>query len=948
MTAHSRCRFSLGVFSALSVLSASAAGRADEVLPNGQTITPTAASGSRFTPLNPHLPGNPSYVAGQAVTTAVAPDGKTLLVLTSGYNLVVDAGGNNILSQSNEYVFVYDISHGNAVQKQVLQVPNTFVGIAFAPDGKTFYVSGGQDDNVHVYTLGSAGWAESGTPIALSHPPNGGSPAGNGLFPPPSGFGNAVNSQAAGVAVTADGTKLVVANYENDSISIVDTATRTKTAEFDLRPGKIDRVQAGVAGGEFPYWVAIVGNRIAYVSSIRDREVVAVDIGGAPKVVARIQVQGNPNKLLLNAAQTRLFVATDNADTVDVVDTGTNRIVHRIKTTAPPGLIAGRLPVGSSPNSLALSPDERTLYVTNSGSNSVAVIQLDDEGRGNVEGLIPTGWFPNSVSVSPDGRMLYIVNGKSNAGPNPGQCTGTSASNTYAPGCPPSVQNGSTNTYVWQLTKAGLLTLPVPRERELEQLTRVVAHNDGFTHSATAADSELMADLHERIKHVIYIVKENRTYDQILGDIRGSNGDPSITQFPQPITPNFHALASQFVNLDNFYCSGEVSQDGWQWSTAARSSDINDKATAVNYAGRGTSYDSEGVVRDVNVAFATSSERHAHDPINPLDPDLLPGPRNEVELDGPDGEEGAGYIWNAALRGGKSFRNYGFWIDQTLYSAPASFGGIPPIRDPFAAGVTVATAATTDLLPVTDPYFRSFDTALPDFWRFREWKREFDGFVANGTLPEFETVRLMEDHMGSFSTAIDGVNTPETQQADNDYAVGLLVDAVAHSRYASDTLIFVIEDDSQDGPDHVDAHRSTAYVVGPYVKHNAVVSTRYTTVNVLRTIEDVLALRHLNLHDGGVRTMADVFDVHQRTWTFTATPSDILRTSTTLPLPPKPAGTALLPLKPTHDAAWWANRTNGFDFSKEDRIDARAYNLVLWQGLMGNRPYPSRRAAKRD
>jgi YVTN family beta-propeller protein len=910
------------------------------VIPTMQTITPTAAPGSKFFALNPHLPANPKYVVGQAISTLVSPDGATLLVLTSGYNLVEDASGSNIPDQSNEYLFVYDISKGEPVEKQVIQLPMTFAGMVFAPDGRTLYVSGGHDDDVHVFTLGTSGWAESGAPIAMNHP-NG---AGNGLFAAIPGFGNAVDSETAGLALTADGAKLVVANFENDSIAAIDTGSRTKTAELDLRPGKNDPAQAGIAGGEFPYWVAIKGNDVAYVSSVRDREVVVVDIHAAPTVLARIPVQGNPNRMILNRAQTRLYVATDNADTIDVVDTASNQVVHRIKTTAPQGVVRGRMPVGSSPNSLALSPDERTLYVTNGGSNSVAVIAFDADGdRGRVAGLIPTGWYPNSVSVSADGNRLYVVNGKSNAGPNPQQCTGTSASNTFAPGCPASVQNGSTNTYVWQLTKAGFLTLPVPSDRELDRLTDLVATNNGFVDSATPREERLMDELRDRIKHVIYIVKENRTYDQILGDIRGSNGDPSITQFPQPITPNFHAIANQFVNLDNFYCSGEVSMDGWQWSTAARSSDINDKTTSINYAGRGLSYDSEGSSRDINVAFATSAERQKRIPFNPLDPDLLPGTRNEVELDGPGGEEGAGYIWNAVLRAGKSVRNYGFFLDGVPYAAPASLGGIPPIRDPFTAGVPVAIATTADLLPLTDPFFRGFDTNLPDFWRFKEWAREFDAYVATDSLPTFEMVRFMEDHMGSFSTAIDGVNTPEAQQADNDYAVGLLVDKIAHSPYASSTLVFVLEDDSQDGPDHVDSHRSTGYVVGPYVKHGAVVSTRYATVNMLRTIEDVLGLEHMNLHDGGVPPMADVFDLRQRTWDFQAAPSDLLRTSTQLPLPPKPAGMAILPLKPTHDASWWAVRSAKFDFRKEDLVDAQAYNRLLWTGLMGDRPYPAAR-----
>jgi len=210
-----------------------------------------------------------------------------------------------------------------------------------------------------------------------------------------------------------------------------------------------------------------------------------------------------------------------------------------------------------------------------------------------------------------------------------------------------------------------------------------------------------------------------------------------------------------------------------------------------------------------------------------------------------------------------------------------------------------------------------------------------------------ETYTPTQEEIKHFITEYCGelVNTPEIQKADNDYAVGLVIDKVAHSRFAHDTLIFVLEDDSQDGPDHVDAHRSTAYIVGPYVRHGAVVSTRYTTVNMLRTIEDILGVEHLNLHDGGVHPMADVFDLRRRHWTFAAAPSDILRTSTTLPLPAPLAGRRVRPLKSTHPASWWAERTKGFDFRAEDRIDAQAFNRILSSGLLGDVPYPKRRGA---
>src|SRR3984893_15404293 len=436
-------------------------------IPTGQTVTPTAAPGAVFLELNPGLATLPAFTAGQAVTSAASPDGKTLLVLTSGYNRNYDASGSTIAAQSNEYVFVFDISTGAPLQTQVLTVPNTYVGLAFAPAGDAFYVSGGVDDNVHTFRRSGGAWSESGAPVALNNGP------GNGITQgiPALGIGAFVGAQAAGVAVSGDGKTVVVANYENDSISVIDLASGSVKA-LDLRPGKIDPGNAGVPGGEFPYWVAFKGIRTAYVSSLRDREIVVIDLtDGTPKVSSRIALKGNPTKMILNKAQTRLLVASDNSDTVDIIDTVRRQRVGSIDTTSPDE--APRVRRGSSPNSLALSPDEQTLYVTNAGSNSVAVIELNrNQTGGEVAGLIPTGWYPNSVSVSADGQMLYILNGKGNAGPNPEQCTNVQAGPFQAAACPPSLQNGSANQYVWQLTKAGLLALPVPNARSLAYLTR--------------------------------------------------------------------------------------------------------------------------------------------------------------------------------------------------------------------------------------------------------------------------------------------------------------------------------------------------------------------------------------------------------------------------------------------------------------------------------------------
>jgi YVTN family beta-propeller protein len=931
---------------------------AQEILPTGQSITPTAAPGAIFNSLNPGLTDYPDFTAGQAVSSVVSPDGTTLLVLTSGYNRNHDANGKIIPRDSNEYVFVFDIASGSPVQKQVIQVPNTYNGIAFLADGARFYVCGGKDDSVHTYAKAGDNWVESGSPIVLGHGPGNGLPLGARTVAP----------AAAGLAVTADGKTIVVANYENDSISLVSTTTREKTAELDLRPGRNDPRQAGLPGGEFPYWVAIQGNDIAYVSSVRDREVVVIKLQGtSPVIVGRIPLRGNPNRMVLDKAQTKLYVALDNSDEVAVIDTRRNRVIETVNTAAPAGLLVSVTP-GAGPNSLTFSRDDRTLYVTNGGTNSVAVLSVLPERRLRVRGLIPTGWYPNSVSVSADAKTLYVVNSKSNTGPNPSHCRPIADSDqNFASGCPPANRNDSDNQYTLQLAKAGLLTVPVPTPSQLDELTRQVAKNNGFNLKLTRQEQAIFRTLRKNIKHVMYIVKENRAYDQVLGDLPAGNGDPNLTQFPEVVTPNQHALARQFVQLDNFYDSSNVSYDGWQWSTAARSVDATEKTYAVNYARRGLSYDSEGTDRNINVAYPNVAARQAANSITPSDPDLLPGLRNEQDIDGPGkgerrvsarvrqnedsddpfGEQGEGYLWDAAIRAGLSVRNYGFHCDPVRYSSTVSSGYIPPLEDPFLTRTRVAFPAHEALLSRTDPYFRSFDDKLPDFFRYIEWAREFDEFVQNRKLPNLTLLRLMNDHTGMFAEAIRGVNTPELQVADNDYAVGLVVDKVAHSPYAKSTLIFVIEDDAQDGPDHIDAHRSIALVVGPYVKQGQLVSERYTTVSMIRTIEELLGLPPQNLHDTGVRPMIDIFDPTKKNWTYTTAPSGLLL-GTQLPFElvqsNVPRAGAVDPPKPLHDAAWWAGRTQGFDFTDADRNDPVLYNRTLWEGTMGSKPYPTARS----
>ncbi|MGC1104983.1 MAG: hypothetical protein WA876_00455 [Candidatus Acidiferrales bacterium] len=919
------------------------------VLPTGMTITPMAAQGSFYVPLNPGLEDFPDYVAGQPVTTAMSPDGATLLVLTSGYNEMNDASGRQIKKDSNEYVFVFDVSQSRPQKRQALQVANTFDGIAWNPNGQEFYVAGGVDDDVHVFAKNGGEWTEAGPAIKLGHE---------------HGLGIDVKPEAAGIGVTADGKQLVVANFENDSASVVDVVARQKTAELDLRPGKEDKKKTGVAGGEFPFWVVTKGNDTAYVSSPRDRQIVVVDISGEPKVTKRIAVPGEPGKMILNRDRLWLYAALATDDAVAVIDTAANELDGTIGTTANQAIFSNPAKLmGSNPNSLALSPDEKQLYVTNGGANSIAIIDHIPSGLrepvvmiggkghfsvGAVSGLIPTGWYPSSVSVSPDGKMLYVLDTKSVPGPNPGACRNTTSiargglDNCY-----------SQNEYILQLNKGGFEAIPTPGADELASLTKQVAENDHYESDAErAANEKTMAFLHAHIKHVIYIIKENRTYDQVLGDLPEGNGDPKLAVLGKAISPNHHQIAQQFVDLDNFYCSGDVSGEGWNWSTAARASDVVENTYPVNYADRGLTYDYEGENRNINVGIASPRARRKENPATPDDDDLLPGTNDVDAPDGPGGDAGTGYLWDAALRAHLTLRNYGVFLEGGRYfGKPGTPGLIPVIREPYKTKTRVAFPDRAALMHVTDPYFRGFDLKLPDYWRYEEWKREFDGYVASGKMPNLEFIRLMRDHFGDFADAIDGTGTVEAEMGDNDYAIAKVIEAVAHSPFANSTIICIVEDDAQNGPDHVDAHRSPALIAGAYVKQGVVVSTHYNTVNMLRTIEDVLGMKPMGINDAVAEPMADVFTTEAKPWSYTAVVPAVLH-STQLPIGNGTAsngaagagGKSDAYARPKHDAAYWATKTKGMDFSVEDHVDPAKFNRIVWYGLVDEDvPYPTGR-----
>jgi hypothetical protein len=616
---------------------------------------------------------------------------------------------------------------------------------------------------------------------------------------------------------------------------------------------------------------------------------------------------------------------------VAVINTATNTRTAELKVVGPASVYPAALNTlsGNNTNSVSLSPDGSNLYVTNGTTNDVAVVSVAtlQSNMGNpVLGLIPTGQYPTQAIVTGTGagQYLYVLNAKAPSGPNVNHCHGSdmSLNGETSAAC------NASNQYSLQLTKAGLQFLPVPPVASLPALTEQVAANDNFSFAESASTAATMNFLAQNIKHVVYIIRENRTYDQILGDLGKGNGDPSLVEFGADITPNIHAIANNFVDLDNFYDTAEVSYDGWAWSTGALAPDIVIRQTPVNYSFRaGVAYESEGDLRGVNLNYRSAT----------LPANVLPG---VVDTDAPDGPGNAingGYLWSTAIRSGLTFREYGADGD-TVGSAipwPTSIG----LRQ------TNPSFAVLNNSNNYDVDFRAYDLVENDTYRYQEWN--YDVFTRmSGNLPALSIVRFPKDHTGSYSTNPATVNyAPESEVADNDFAVGKLIEDISNSQYKSNTLVFVIEDDAQNGGDHVDAHRSVAFIVGPYVKQGAVVSTQYNTINFIRTIERVLGLSPNHITDALAQPMADVFDITQnpRNWSFTATAAPILY-STELAnespaiLPPQPTG-MLIP-KPTHGGHYWANATKGLDFVKADNVDPVLYNRILWRGLKGDVTYP--------
>ncbi|MDQ6768004.1 MAG: hypothetical protein M3Z41_09385 [Candidatus Eremiobacteraeota bacterium] len=932
-------------------------------LPTGQYLTPMAAPGSHFQRLKTGLRADGGADADGAVASLVSPDGSAMLVLTTGYNTTYYANSGSpivhsvldplsglpskVTTPASQWVFVYDLREPVPRMVQRLAIPLSYNGIAWDPHGLRFYVSAGPDDRIYIFKAAGGpavsaaqSWKPDTPFIALGHNARSDAPLSQqdgGLLKHTRANSAAARRQgilfpavSAGLATSADGGLLYVANMQNDSISIVDLHARrvVKEIRFFVPGGRVAR-------GEYPFWVVTKRNAAAtkiYTSSLRDGEIMVTTVRGQRDLIVagqrEIVVGGEPNKMTLAPDGRYLYAANGDHDVVDVIDTTDDHLARVIQ------LHPGYPYLGSSPNALAFDRNGTRLYVTLGGENAVAVI---DPTTDHVLGRIPTGWYPSSVSVSPDDRTLFVVNTKSPAGPT--RFTIDEADNAL-------ILPHGVNGYVYNLEKAGLLALPVPSMATLAGLTTQVSMNNGFD-LRPVSGHDMMAFLHTKIKHVIYVMKENRTYDQVLGDLPLGNGDPHLVQFGKLLTPNNHRLASTFVTLDNFYASGDVSADGWSWTLQGHTNDYNAKSVAFDYGNGGFPYDWAGEPRNINLSLPVfgSPTPYGERMTTLFDPSgsssILPGQKDVGATQGAGDLSPfarGGFIWDSALRKGLTHRHYGIYTSLLLYDRRAP-QYLPISRRAYQSRLVQAVPVQARLWGRTDLYYRGWDMDVPDQYRFEEWKREFDGYVKRGNLPSFEVVDLMNDHFGSFKTNVGGLNTPESQIAMNDYALGEFVEAVAKSPYWKDTAIFVVEDDAQDGPDHVDAHRTIAHVISAYTKRGAVVSTFYTTVSMLRTMEDILGIDHLGMFDANTLPMSDVFTMQPSLASYTPVIPGILCRPPVKPgLVPRcgdRSAERTSPVAPLHDVVWWSTATRGFNFRKPDAIDSESFNRILWIGTMG-------------
>ncbi len=800
-------------------------------------------TGARRLPNGQHLDpaGRQVDVLPMPLTMLPAPDGDALVLLGCGWN--------------GEGVQVLDRATGRV--RQTVEQASAFVGLAWAPapnaDGsRTLYTSGGNADVVYRYRW-AGGRLERVDSLILAARRT---PRTNGTRYP------------AGLALSPDGRRLYVAENLGDGLAVLDVES--------------GRVLQRLPTERYPYGVAVTPEGRVFVSAWGGTTLSVFDPDGAGALgrVRDVHVARHPSSLLLDRAGRRLFVASTNTDRVLVVDTRT-LATRATLDDAPPASAVGAIREGSTPAALALSADESRLYVGESDDNAVAVFSLAADGAGALLGRAPVGWYPTAVAVL--GDTVYSADGKGRGtAPNPdGPQPRLSLDKQGSRGA---------NTTLSQI--GGTVTaLPLSALGDAARLAALgarVTRADGW-------DGGRAAGLAGRIPpfaHVVYVIKENRTYDQLLGDLAQADGDTSLTFFPRANTPNHHALAERFGIFDRFFVNAEVSGDGHNWSTAAYATEYVQKTVPINYSGRGRSYDFEGT----NRGFSTR--------------DI---PTDDVA------EPASGYLWDLARAAGASFRNYGeFVVPEGAVSdegtAPPSGPGARPAR---------YRGTKAFLLTHTDTLSPGFDLDIPDQFRADRWIAELQEFSRNGQMPALELVRLSNDHTAG---ARRGSHTPRAYLADNDLALGRMVEALSRSPYWRNTVMFVVEDDAQNGPDHVDSHRAPFLAISAWSRPGAV--HRWTnTTDVLATIEEALHLGRMSQFDAFARPLHDVW---------AATPDFRPYAALTPAVPLEERNTA------TNTTPADARASSRLALDVEDAADEGTFNRVLWRTVKGpGVPYPA-------
>jgi YVTN family beta-propeller protein len=772
-------------------------------LPEGGMVLPSPA-GWVLTPAGYHIP-----VGDLPLGMDLSPDGRYLAVTSCGY--------------AEQFVSLIDTTSCAEVQK--LRVNKSFHGIAFSSDGKTLYISGGGDNKILVYSLVNDLFVP-GEPIILG-------PEKAKIFP-------------CGLTVSSNGEELYIANLLESTVMIVDLNTREPKVNIPVGLSPCQWLHGRRAlSSSFPYDVAISkDNSKLYVSNWGE-EIVSVIDKKAQRVTNTVKVGSHPNAMILSPDGRRLYVANANTDDISIINTAIDEVIKVISLRPYPGA-----PFGSTPNALAISPDGKSLYVANGNNNDVAIIDLP---KGKIRGLIPVGWYPTALAISPDGKTLYVANGKgSGSKPNP-------------KGPHPYKKRTLDTQYIGSLLWGTISVIDVPDDKELAEYTAQVEKNNGFSEvrGKKLWEGTGIHPIPRRIgeespiDHVIYIIKENRTYDQVFGDIPQGNGDPSLCLFGYEVTPNHHALTEEFVLLDNFYVDAEVSADGHEWSCAAIATDFVEKTWPAHYSNRGLFYPSEGTC--------------------------------------PAAYPVTGYLWDVASRQGITYRSYGEFINWSRIKQSA-YTNMENLKGHF------------------DPYYRPYDLNYPDVMRAKEFIREFELFEENGGLPELMIVRLPNDHNHGTRP---GKRTPRSMTADNDLALGMIVDHVSHSKYWKDTAIFVVEDDAQNGPDHVDCHRTIALVISPYIKRGYVDHTMYDTCSMLKTMELVLGLPPMTQYDAAAVPMLNCFQEEPDFTPYSCRPSS-------------------WPLDERNSKdAYGARKCMTMDFEHIDATPMVLHNEIVWKSIKG-------------